>query len=1022
MDLEQKWLNPIADINYENYEQGLIKSYQLGFQDKEWHSQNKDNFCNSLKSYPELLPSFVNSFDESLLPNNYLGFYPDEFIRYGYLEKINLIIENNIASFWVVRIPAGFQLYHSSRSLGLNHSDFPLSGYSNRLKNDENKTNIKNGCPNSEFLGHAPSDIMQRVCTYVSYYSTPYVTQQYLKKTNYMGNQINYAYGIDQNSPNTKYNDRVRTQSDEYNYGVTAYKLKSDTYFVILGLDDFLTDRPDLGRENMKTFKRAMIYLSADIRQNLNVPEEAFQNFINIIDSVTGIGSIQDNINMITKDYGTRNFENNIRSWLKQNADFYNKYKTNTAGYIKNVAYGINNNITDLRQYKGLRFSTYEHDRPVMNMIGWLFSSFSNKENVSVQGFVSSSMYVATKNRSELKDYPFERNGLFYYVPYGVFHSEVGIFYAPDVLTRDKNNKFDLDYSINYEGITQELRKYKTTNITRETSRGIQGFHQGHLLEHSAWVSILSGELSSEIGNKDKYLIAGYFHDIGKSGDCVQTETYKGLDLHSPSTSACSFVRSNSGEIVGMKYFDIPDHPEKGYEFMKGYRIYKKYTLSGINSDEEYNKKAIPVYFEDWERMFDHLKVADQDRKLIRIAIGAHWYYGYYVDKILSTTPALGRDLINEFLRKIEIFYNDEFIQDNNFLDVIKFVLVISLADIIGSKFSPDLKSASLADDQKATLINFLPNIKQGNYLNPNDATPAINQLINYALALQTQDRPKQKIINDVRNNFDNFLGSVIEALQGFKFKKENNYSLLWNLINSYIGIDDIKRAYPYQFPTIIIFDLDQTLFRIQFNPNSLSTYYIYEDTYKVISEVQKVRNDKFPSHPTYIGIISRHYSPKSLRNLLLSKEYQGKENPLYYMNFDFIISRYTGSDRELIENMRNIPRFFEYNGVPSDGFFMNTRENSYREIKDNDPNFPNLTENSKYGHFNFLKNISGIGYDRMLAFDDDKRYFSSVGLGQAKDVTVAGVLSSEDVNKQGITESLFRQGVAYYVFEQLSR
>ena len=45
-----------------------------------------------------------------------------------------------------------------------------------------------------------------------------------------------------------------------------------------------------------------------------------------------------------------------------------------------------------------------------------------------------------------------------------------------------------------------------------------------------------------------------------------------------------------------MEYFDIPDHPEKGYEFMKGYRIYKKYTLSGLGSEEEYNEKAIPVY------------------------------------------------------------------------------------------------------------------------------------------------------------------------------------------------------------------------------------------------------------------------------------------------------------------------------------------------------------------------------------------------------------------------------------------
>jgi len=1026
MNLEQKWLNPIADINYENYEEGLLKSYQLGFQDEEWYIQNKDNFCNSLKSYPELLPNFVKNIDPSLLPNNYLGFYPDEFIRYGYLERLNLIVENNVAGFWVIRIPAGLQLYHSSRSLGLNHSNFPIPNYSGKLSNEENKTNVQSGCPDSEFLGHLPSDVMKRVCTYVSYYSTPYVTEEYLKKTNYMGNQINYAYGIFENSPNTNYNDRVRTQSDEYNYGVTAYKLKSDTYFIILGLDDFLVDRPDLGRENMKTFKRIMVYLSSRVRQEMNVSEEAFQNFLNIIDSVTGIGSIQDNINMVVKDYNSVNFENYVRRWLKQNADFYTQYPTNTAGYIRNVANGVKNNITDLRRYKGLRFSTYEHDRVVMNMLNWLFSSFLSKENIRVEGFVSSSMYVPTKGRSELKDHPFARKGLYYYVPYGVFHSEVGMFFAPNVLTRDKNNKFDLDYSINYEGITQELRKYKTTNITRETPEGVKGFHQGHLLEHSTWVSILSGQLSGELseigkGNKDKYLIAGYFHDIGKSGECVKTETYKGLNIHDPHTSVCSFVKSNSDEIVGMKYFDIPDHPEKGYEFMKGYRIYKKYTLSGLGSEEEYNEKAIPVYFEDWERMFDHLKVTNRDRKLVRIAIAAHWYYGYYLNKILSNQGDRTEN-INDFLRKIEIFYNDEFIHDNDFLNVIKFVLIISLADIIGSKYTPDLAPASLTDDKKATLINFLPNLRQNNYLNPNDAKPVINQLVDYALLLQDQDVNKKRILNSVQNNINDFLNSAVQALQTFKFSKANNYSLLWNLINSYVGIDDIKRAYPDQFPTIIAFDLDQTLFRIQFNPNSLSSYHIYDETYKVIQEVQKVRTDRFPDYPpTYIAIVSRHYSPKSLINLLISKEYNGRENPLHYMNFDFIISRYTGSNRELQQVMRETPGFFEYNGVPSDGFVMDTKQDLYKQIKDNDPEFPNLTENSKYGHFKLLKSKYQTEYDRILAFDDDKRYFSSVGLGDAEDVTVAGVLSSRNVNEQGITESLFRQGVAYYVFDQLS-
>ena len=186
------------------------------------------------------------------------------------------------------------------------------------------------------------------------------------------------------------------------------------------------------------------------------------------------------------------------------------------------------------------------------------------------------------------------------------------------------------------------------------------------------------------------------------------------------------------------------------------------------------------------------------------------------------------------------------------------------------------------------------------------------------------------------------------------------------------------------------------------------------------MEEVQKVRKRYFPNDPTYVAVTSRHYSPKSLIQLLQSRIYEGKENPLYYTNFDYIVSRYTGSASKIQRDMAGIPNFFANNGVPSDGFVMDTDEDSYRKIPDNDPNFPDLDKISKHGHFSMVKNRYGIEYEDILSFDDDERYFSDEGLGPADDVMVAGVLKSRNVNDQGIRVSLFKKGVAYYVFDRI--
>ena len=968
------------EITYKNYEAGIIKGHQLAFQSEQWYYQNKDNFSNSLKeNFPELLPPIFRN-TEQPLPNNYLGFYPDEFIRFGFLERLSITDRN----FWVVRIPAGLQLYHSSRSLGLNHSDFPIPGYDDTKSLKENEDTIFGQC--TDLMGYTSEDVENvKICSYISYYSTPYVTANYLtSESSYAINQIKYAYGINGPSDNNLFNDRVRMQSDEYRYGVQAYELMEDTYFVILALDDYLIDRPDLGRENMRAFRDIMIQMAETIRMEMNINQEGWNNFIDLIPSVTGIGSLADNVRHVP------NIEKTIRDWLARNAN--PPFLAETAGYIRNTTRGVKQGITDFNRYKGLRYSIFGQDRIVMNMLGWLFQKYEPK----VAGFISSSLFVAGKGRSVIKNEPFIRGEFNYYIPDGMFHSEVGMFFAPAQLKRNKFNKYDINYSIDYLGITEEMRKYKTDNILNQTGTG---FHQGHLFEHSMWVALNSEQISDQRMfrqiPKDIYLIAGYLHDIGKSGDCTKTSVYKGFDPHDPQSSICNFIYSNN-DLLGMRYYDLPDHPEKGYEYLKGYRTYKQFTLTDETKD---------IYLQDWEQMFDRLEVSEFHRKIIRIAVATHWYYGDTIRKSGG---------IADFVRKIEMFYNDEFINQDikTFFRVITFVVAISLADILGSQYNPDLKLTGLSQDEKATFINFLPNVHQEDYANYDDPTPIIEQLVSYVQSIQNK-----QVLENVKTAVKPFLDSVWSFLNtNFAFRLNNCYSIFFNLTNTYVSIADIKRAYSNKFPSIIVFDIDQTLLNVRFSPNEMSTYYIYPDTYRVIEEAQKVRKMHFPDDPTYVILISRHYAPKSLLKLIQS-EYYGelnKKNPMFYENFDMIISQYTGPAELIQRDVSHIPGFFQYNGTPADGFVV---DNNSDETQIYPTGIYDLNI-SKYEHFRIVKERYDVEYAEILAFDDDPRYFSEVGMGAARDVRVAGVLRSSSLDSQGIRMPLFRQGISRYVFD----
>lgn len=1042
------WVNPMDDINHTNYRNGLIPGYKLAFQTEEWYTKNKNNFCTSLmKKYPEYLPDFAKQMND--LPPNYLGFAPDDLVRFGYIEQVELNLESDIVKFWVVRIPKGMQVYHTSRSLGLNHSDFPLKNYDNELSTSDNYKNSNASCRKDEYIGKNPEDaINANICTNVSFYSTPYLTKKYLisiksknKNKRFGENQVLYAYGLNENSEDKRYNDRIpilieeedfETKEDIEDYhvydendGVSAYTTNEDMYLMIFEIDNLLTDRPQFGRQNMRIFYDIMYKYKSDIQSLLNVDTLTYNRFLDLILSVSGIGSLQDNVDNIMRDYEiARNFDVKFYEWLQINTNKYIKNPIFTAGYIKTIARMIQNGVTDLSQFRGFRYSTFEHDRPVFNMLNWLFTNFKTTKKVS--GFISSSVSLYSKSGNILSDDRYYDGNLEFYRTLIPFHSEMGLFYAPNNLIRNRENKYDLEYSINYKGINQELRKYKTSNIMHfdyvPGNDGVKGFHQGHLFEHSNWVGIIASnifnkepfnEFNYEISTRNTYLLAGYLHDIGKSGDCTETYVYKGLHHQNALPSLCTYVKDDF-KIIGMKYYDIPDHPEKGYEYLKGYRKYKKYTLQGLNTIQNYNDKAIDMYFEDWTEMFDHLDVDDFDKRLIRITAGAHWYFGNALRKLTISNDYV--DIARTFIKKVEIFHNDEFytLDVNRLRKVIMFVIVVSIADIIGSEYKITRNSEGLDQDLRATILNYLPNISESDI--PTDTLLGlIDSIIEESENIKDASDFKKGILNNIELNTKNMINTVLEQLNTFEFNPFNNYSLLFNLINSYPDVLDIKRAYPKFFPKIIAFDLDQTLFAVQFKNNDLSEYHIYPDTYNVIKEVQKLRRG---NNPTRIAITSRHYSPKSLKQLLLSKTYKNKENPLYYKNFDFIISKYTGPVEKIQQDVSNVSNFFIYNGAPDEGFKIDVIKGNFEPL---DFNFPDVYKISKYGHFNTLSKNYNVKYKEILAFDDDEKYFSKKGLGAAKDVYVAGVLRSRNIEDQGIRMKLFKDGVAHYVFYRLN-
>jgi len=1007
------------DISLKNYRKGLITGQSLSFQTNEFYEKNKNNFCNSLREkYPDRIPNYAKKINPDGLSyeitsiRNYLAFNPDDLLRFGVLDTVKMDVKGVTYTFWVVRMPSGFSLYHSSRSLALSHSNFPLPGYKNKASYDFNLANSQTMCPTNLFVGTLEN---KGVCTRVSYYSTPALTKGYLNKdSGYGGNAIKYAYGITPHSSdkdNKLYNDRLRYNVKikdnvvirESMDGISAYK-GGEMTLMILGIDDILIDRPNFGKENMRNFYNIMEALEDEIRSENGLSKADYDYFMNLIISVSGIGSLQDNINVIKSDYPRAlDFDKALLDWISRNVKYYSENPLPTAGKIREFNLNPDN-------IPGFRFSTYEHDRPVINQLSWLFNQYES----SVVGVISSSLYVYSKGKGDITKQVFNIGELSFYTSKGYFHSEVGLFYAPSSLERDRRNKYDTEYGMNYLGILTEYRKFKTSN----------SFHSGNLLEHNTWVALVASQicknythLGSDFAKSEVYLLAGLLHDIGKAGRCVTEPVYKNQDAHAPSMSVCNYVKDENS-IVGCEYDTIPDHPDIGYMYLEGYKNFFRYTLNGLENKEAYNENSEEITKEDWQAFYEHLGIPFFESKLISVTVGAHWYFGDFLRKV----RALGliekdaeklkleiSQLSREYLRKVEMFYNDLFADRNreDFRKCVLFTVIVSMADVYGSEYNP--YRSNLSDFEQEIISNYLPNVSLSNisYETNTRVSEIVTKIIEKSESNAKADF-KAEIINGMRAYGDGFLEVILNEIGTFEFNPRNTFGKLRNLQES---TPVQLKEQNGEFPPVIVFDLDQTLIYTTFYPNREVEYHIYPSTYEVIAECQKLREKGVK-----IAVASRHYAPKTLLKLFQAEYIGSDKNPLYYSNFDFIVSRYTGTLEKLKSDVSSFPGFFDINGVPEDGFIMDSTGQYFNVPSTN--KFLKIGEISKNGHFDLIKRKFGVNYEDIILFDDDRHYFSSEGLGDAN-VFSAGVLVGHNKEDQGIRYSLFRDALALYIFQR---
>jgi hypothetical protein len=944
------------------------------YQFEDWFMLNKNNFEDSFDYLGCENPSFLGS----------------DLVRFGKLHKIQTNGPNPI---YVNAIPKGTQVYHSSRSVVVNNSVFPIYNYdhnypdrSRDLEKERADGRIKVMRDKAQW-----GDM-----TTNSYYSSRPQPEDIHKDTGLFGEQIRYSYGHDVGyTPkiligNPLYNDRVANKANEYSDGISAYQTKNDYTYVLSMPDIFFLNRKWITLSNLSNIFITNKKEGDDIFTNHEILSAAGMSLMSNIIEFSNVKDIDDQaeINKSIKYFATKLYKI-IRPIIKAllddeirmgclgtckiiiNAYYFHleaignpedvKLDTFVTFLTKLVTNGngeypgyIDDDIKDYYGGRsiipGIRLSTYEADRPlhtyIRSQLEYLeINVEENAELVSrrIDGIVGGYSYNPRWDPKIVIE-----DGYVSQTSDEGFHSEMILFYGPDILEESQRNEYSYNYGFNYGGILSEMRKYKTSNILQMSVDESIGFHQGHLYEHSVWASLHSLLYAKQsldtLGIPEKvFALGGLLHDIGKAGMCDGNPkpVWRGYDTHKePVISQCGY-KLDGTQVVGFNYAAIPEHPERGYMYLSGLVPFMMthFTEGGTEISPKYILTSV-----DWKKYMRHNGISEEDQKYIRISTGMHWDLGPIVGKIVNNGDY--DDNIRDFLQRFELFYNNEFpiFSIETFKKSLFLTMIVSYGDL-----SASLYHAELNDSKELGLRNELPNYHMDNFagimlvilngnteykkryneiagktisdvitvedllasLDINKYTQLLNGVMTDAVSIAVQQNgaplprieASRKFTINIQENIKVFYNRAVELYQN-DYTRHPNYA--FSTLNSILDGMDLYTIGRYfkktnRFPKVLIFDLDETLFHmVRGKANVLKDgkYSFVRDLDAIMNVAQELRKE----FGVYIAVATRHYTPALLLPEFYNLNTTGLQgSSIHPKNVDIFVSQYTGT-REVLQ------------------------------------------------------------------------------------------------------------------------
>jgi len=800
------------------------------YQDKIFYEKNKDNFINSLSmllTYDTLSDSdklsvyYRNKNSKNKTPKLFRNF--NKIIKDGKLDTIEIIyflissiekcinafqeyikfgtlVEYNITDsvvYYLLKLPKGLNVYHASKKLNLAHVQYNI-----RYKNFNdpftypNYEISKEGGLNS-FFGDIetasayipPSyDIMniyrnesfdidqltpiEGMNTFIlndDVYVLPYV-YDFL---NYFPPEIFNNKSIN-NSLKKKLFDIMDFSTINLNSLYSSYTiLDNPTFFKVVGLSDlFETYKFQEDKEYTIIFNFLQGVINKKLIKRVD-PDTGIE--YKIYHYTKGIVELNDLFEYIELSMQfDKNFQQSVNNFI-----FEQKKRRKNIDFIKyiyeNEIEPVISNI--FSKYRGYRVSFYDSDWEIFNRMSHIIKN----EFIIELG----NEYSLVNN----KIYGFIATSIVHFLDIDAFHQEM-FFYDPTIINnnyiqimqRNYENIYDNNYGINDFEMIQELRKYLTTNLLIDD---FNGFHQGHLLEHSIWTAQYAllimyyiinkyNTLSSVINfSNNEYIIlvylAAFYHDIGKAGDCnFYTYEYVNRDPTMLDIQECIFNKVTKT----FEYPNISIHPEKSYEYLTGKREFK-FSDSNLNfpNDNNYRYNLKNYFINIFNEYVDIYYY-----NIFTIAIACHWEFGDILlrnyDEIINFND---QSYIKEYLDRISFYILP---YDKNVLLIVSFVtMIISLADILGSHSFNDPNNFVKIN----SIINKLPDKYKDIFLQLNKNLPKNTK----------NDIPFEKTVirKDYNTIFDQsiilFISTLKYATNIYVYDPKNNYQDYYSLLNN---------------------------------------------------------------------------------------------------------------------------------------------------------------------------------------------------------------------------------------------